>query len=85
MVALRRELTCMQLSSVNAINTNLFLSGPLISPAAKERVTSLIASVEDEGGKIHLDGRNIRVPGYPDGNFVGPTIVETLVTMKAYQ
>ena len=37
--------------------------GPLISPAAKARVTSLIDSVDKEGGKIHLDGRQIEVRG----------------------
>jgi malonate-semialdehyde dehydrogenase (acetylating) / methylmalonate-semialdehyde dehydrogenase len=25
---------------------------------------------------VHLDGRNISVPDYPNGNFIGPTIVE---------
>ncbi|KAH8120204.1 Methylmalonate-semialdehyde dehydrogenase [Phellopilus nigrolimitatus] len=59
--------------------------GPLISPAAKQRVTGLIASVEEEGGRILLDGRNIEVPGYPDGNFVGPTVVEAVTTMRCYK
>jgi len=58
--------------------------GPLISPAAKSRVESLIASAEQEGGRIHLDGRNVHVKGYPLGNFVGPTIVEAVTTMKCY-
>jgi len=58
--------------------------GPLISPAAKLRVESLIASVEEEGGRIHLDGRNVQVKGYPLGNFVGPTIVEAATTMTCY-
>jgi malonate-semialdehyde dehydrogenase (acetylating)/methylmalonate-semialdehyde dehydrogenase len=60
-------------------------SGPLISPAAKRRVVGLISSVEEEGGRIHLDGRNITVPGYENGNFVGPTIVEAVTTMRAYK
>jgi malonate-semialdehyde dehydrogenase (acetylating) / methylmalonate-semialdehyde dehydrogenase len=45
----------------------------------------LISSVEGEGGKILLDGRNMHVPGYPDGNFVGPTILEANTSMKCYQ
>jgi malonate-semialdehyde dehydrogenase (acetylating)/methylmalonate-semialdehyde dehydrogenase len=49
--------------------------GPLINPAAKARVIDLINSAEKEGAKIVLDGRNITVPGYEKGNFVGPTIV----------
>lgn len=49
--------------------------GPLISPQAKERVCSLIQSGVDEGAKLVLDGRNVKVKGYENGNFVGPTII----------
>ncbi|KAJ7487442.1 methylmalonate-semialdehyde dehydrogenase [Mycena galericulata] len=59
--------------------------GPVISPTAKERVTSLIASADEQGGKIWLDGRGIEVPGYPDGNFVGPTIIQADTGMRCYQ
>nr|GAT47820.1 predicted protein [Mycena chlorophos] len=59
--------------------------GPLISPAAKARVSGLIASVEEEGGKILLDGRNIQVPNYPDGNWVGPSVIEATTNMKSYK
>ncbi|KAG9314240.1 methylmalonate-semialdehyde dehydrogenase [Chiua virens] len=59
--------------------------GPLISPAAKSRVEMLISSAEAEGGRIHLDGRGISVPDYPDGNFVGPTIMEATTTMQCYR
>ena len=48
-------------------------------------MVGLISSVEEEGGRIHLDGRNITVPGYENGNFVGPTIVEAVTTMRAYK
>jgi malonate-semialdehyde dehydrogenase (acetylating)/methylmalonate-semialdehyde dehydrogenase len=60
-------------------------SGPVISHQAKERIEGFIASVEEEGGKILLDGRGVTVPEYPHGNFVGPTVVEAVTTMKAYQ
>jgi len=49
--------------------------GPLISPAAKKRVCDLIQSGIDEGAEVLLDGRNVKVPGYDKGNFVGPTIL----------
>ena len=62
-----------------------YCSGPLISPAAKARVEGLIGSAEKEGGKIVLDGRGIKVEGYPDGNFVGPTIIEADTTMSCYK
>lgn len=48
--------------------------GPLVSPAAKQRVENLIQSGVDEGANLVLDGRNCVVPGYENGNFVGPTI-----------
>lgn len=57
----------------------------MISPAAKEKIERLIGSVATEGGKIHLDGRGVTVPGYEHGNFVGPTIVEGTVEMEAYK
>lgn len=49
--------------------------GPLISPQARQRVESLIQSGVEEGAKVLLDGRNVRVTGYENGNFVGPTIL----------
>lgn len=49
--------------------------GPVISPAAKERICSLVQSGIDEGANCILDGRSLVVPGYEQGNFVGPTIL----------
>ncbi|RMY62255.1 hypothetical protein D0865_00542 [Hortaea werneckii] len=49
--------------------------GPLISPESRQRVERLIASAEEEGATIDLDGRGYRPTGYPNGNFVGPTII----------
>ncbi|MBZ9538831.1 CoA-acylating methylmalonate-semialdehyde dehydrogenase [Modicisalibacter tunisiensis] len=48
--------------------------GPLVSPAARERVLGLIDQGVAEGATLRLDGRGLTVDGYPDGNFVGPTI-----------
>jgi malonate-semialdehyde dehydrogenase (acetylating)/methylmalonate-semialdehyde dehydrogenase len=59
--------------------------GPLISAAAKERVIKLITSAEHEGGKIRLDGRAVQVTAYPNGNFVGPTIIEADTSMQVYK
>ncbi|KAM4690965.1 methylmalonate-semialdehyde/malonate-semialdehyde dehydrogenase [acylating], mitochondrial [Rhinophrynus dorsalis] len=49
--------------------------GPLISPAAKERVCSLVETGVKEGASLLLDGRNVKVKGFENGNFVGPTIL----------
>ena len=60
--------------------------GPLISPEAKKRVEDLIQSAVDEGAELYLDGRNPTVEKYPNGNFVGPTIITNMSTdMKAYK
>lgn len=48
-------------------------------------MTGLIASAEEDGGKIHLDGRGVQVAEYPEGNFVGPTVIEARTSMKCYQ
>ncbi|KAI6701602.1 hypothetical protein NL676_015926 [Syzygium grande] len=49
--------------------------GPVISKQAKERICNLIQSGVSDGAKLLLDGRNIVVPGYEHGNFIGPTIL----------
>ncbi|CAO1630283.1 unnamed protein product [Sympodiomycopsis kandeliae] len=59
--------------------------GPVISPAAREKVINLTGSVESEGGKILLDGRDYKNSEYPNGNFVGPSIVEVKPGMQAYE
>ncbi|KAI0932038.1 Methylmalonate-semialdehyde dehydrogenase [acylating] mitochondrial, variant 4 [Taiwanofungus camphoratus] len=59
--------------------------GPVISPVAKQRITGLIASAEEQGGMIVLDGRGIEVPGYPDGNWIGPTVIEATTDMRCYR
>ena len=48
--------------------------GPVISCAAVERISSLIERGIAEGATLELDGRKPLVPGYEQGNFVGPTI-----------
>lgn len=48
--------------------------GPLVSRTARDRVVSLIDAGEREGATLALDGRGIHVDGYPEGNFVGPTV-----------
>ncbi|WP_290649538.1 CoA-acylating methylmalonate-semialdehyde dehydrogenase [Aquisalimonas sp.] len=60
--------------------------GPLISPAAKERVERLIGTAEAEGAKLLLDGRGCTVDGYPHGNWVGPTLIDEVTTdMTVYK
>lgn len=52
--------------------------GPVISPQSKERILSIIDTAEKEGATILLDGRNYKNEKYPNGNFVGPTIISNV-------
>jgi malonate-semialdehyde dehydrogenase (acetylating)/methylmalonate-semialdehyde dehydrogenase len=54
--------------------------GPVISKSTKQRIVSLIAKGVDEGATLELDGRDVQVPGYEQGNFVGPTILSNVTT-----
>lgn len=49
--------------------------GPVITPQAKARIEEIITDAEKNGATIALDGRNYKVEGYPDGNFIGPTVI----------
>jgi malonate-semialdehyde dehydrogenase (acetylating)/methylmalonate-semialdehyde dehydrogenase len=49
--------------------------GPLISKESKKRVETLIAQGVEDGAKLLLDGRGVKVPGCEGGNFVGPSIL----------
>lgn len=54
--------------------------GPLISPQAKDRVSNLIKSGIDQGASCLLDGRNIEIKDYPNGNWLGPTLFSNVTT-----
>ncbi|KAK3751859.1 hypothetical protein QZH41_009666 [Actinostola sp. cb2023] len=49
--------------------------GPVISPQSKKRICDIVQTGIDQGAKIELDGRDVVVKGYENGNFVGPTII----------
>jgi malonate-semialdehyde dehydrogenase (acetylating)/methylmalonate-semialdehyde dehydrogenase len=48
--------------------------GPVISPESKKRIEDLIASAEEEGATILLDGRGQKPSKYPNGNWVGVSL-----------
>lgn len=50
--------------------------GPLVSAEHKQFVVDWIGKAEKEGAELLLDGRNVAVPGYEGGYFVGPTIFD---------
>ncbi|KAL0384391.1 UNVERIFIED_CONTAM: Methylmalonate-semialdehyde dehydrogenase [acylating], mitochondrial [Sesamum radiatum] len=60
--------------------------GPVISKQAKERVCKLVQSGVESGARLLLDGRTIKVPGYEQGNFIGPTILaDVTADMECYK
>ncbi|XP_049874805.1 probable methylmalonate-semialdehyde dehydrogenase [acylating], mitochondrial [Pectinophora gossypiella] len=60
--------------------------GPVISPAAKQRILKLVESGVKEGAKLVLDGRGVKVAGFEKGNFVGPTVLTDVTTkMTCYK
>ncbi|PKY07480.1 Methylmalonate-semialdehyde dehydrogenase [Aspergillus campestris IBT 28561] len=60
--------------------------GPVISPESKKRIEDLIASAEEEGATILLDGRGYTPENYPNGNFIGPTIITNVTpSMRCYR
>ena len=48
--------------------------GPQITRAARERILGYIEQGKSEGAACLLDGSQCEVNGYPDGNWVGPTL-----------
>lgn len=50
--------------------------GPVVNAAHKKSICDWIQKGVDEGAELVLDGRDIVVPGYENGFFVGPTILD---------
>jgi malonate-semialdehyde dehydrogenase (acetylating)/methylmalonate-semialdehyde dehydrogenase len=54
------------------------LMGPVITAESKSRVHHLIDKGVKEGGHLLVDGRNPKIDGYENGNFIRPTIIEDI-------
>lgn len=60
--------------------------GPVISKDSKKRIEKIIEGSTKEGANVLLDGRGIKVDKYPNGNFVGPTVITNVNnTMTCYK
>ncbi|KAL4644413.1 hypothetical protein ACB092_02G163000 [Castanea dentata] len=60
--------------------------GPVITKEVKDRICRLVQSAVENGARMLLDGRDVVVPGYENGNFVGPTILCDVTTnMECYK
>lgn len=52
--------------------------GPVITKESKERIEKLIQKGVADGARLLLDGRETKIPGGEDGNFIGPTILDNV-------
>ena len=52
--------------------------GPVISDEHKQKIEKYISLGEKEGATLVLDGRGIKIQGYEDGSFVGPTLFDNV-------
>ena len=60
--------------------------GPVISKEHKIKIEEYIGSGVKEGAKLVLDGRNLKIQGYENGYFVGPTLFDNVSKeMKIYK
>ncbi|POW10823.1 hypothetical protein PSTT_05735 [Puccinia striiformis] len=69
---------CMALSVMITVGKSAEWVDELVERASKLKL-------EKEGGKILLDGRKVEVHGYPNGNWVGPTIIQASPGMSCYE
>lgn len=52
--------------------------GPVITPQSQARIEQLIQQGVDEGATPLVDGRRVKISGYPEGNFIRPTILQNV-------
>ncbi|MDB5193868.1 MAG: mmsA [Segetibacter sp.] len=50
--------------------------GAVISKESKDRIEKYITEAEQQGAKILVDGRNVKVTGKEEGTYVGPTVID---------
>jgi malonate-semialdehyde dehydrogenase (acetylating)/methylmalonate-semialdehyde dehydrogenase len=60
--------------------------GPVVTAAARDRITGLIGRGEEQGARLAVDGRGYRVAGHENGFWVGPTVIDQVTTeMDVYR
>ncbi len=53
--------------------------GPVINQQSMNRINGLIQQGIDEGATALVDGRGAKIPGYENGSFVRPTVLQNVV------
>ena len=60
--------------------------GPIITKGSLKRIREIIATAVANGCDCPLNGSNIAVPEFPDGNFIGPTLLTGVTSdMSCYK
>ena len=60
--------------------------GPVVTEAARERVEHSVARGAEQGAKVVVDGRGLKVEGHEEGFFVGPSLLDDVTPeMDAYR
>lgn len=59
--------------------------GPVVSKASLEALLAYVEGAIEQGARLILDGRNPKVQGYPDGHFMGPTVLEAEPHMTVFR
>ena len=70
---LKQKAMALKIGCAYNVDTQL---GPVVNAEHKKNVCDWIQKGIDEGAELVLDGRDIVVPGYENGFFVGPTILD---------
>ena len=52
--------------------------GPVITSQSRDRIEGLIQQGANEGATVLVDGRNPKISGYEQGNFIRPTILQNV-------
>ncbi len=59
--------------------------GPVVSQKALNTLVGMVDKAEADGATILLDGRNPQVEGFPNGYFIGPTVIEAEPGMEIWE
>ncbi len=57
--------------------------GAVINKVSQERIERYITEAEQQGAKILVDGRNIKVTGKENGTYVGPTVIDYVTSQMS--
>lgn len=52
--------------------------GPVITPQARDRILGLVNTGVEQGANLVVDGRDFKLQGYENGNFVGPCLFDNV-------